>query len=406
VIALVAANSAFSDAYARFWNLTFTIGVGEWGLSYPLWYWVNDGLMTIFFFLVGLEIKREIVCGELREARRVVSPAVAAIGGAAVPAIIYVLLLGNQPGIDGWAIPMATDIAFVVGILAVLGKRVPHGFKVFLLTLAIVDDIIAVLVIAAFYSGQLNLTWLAGAFVGVAAVIAMNRLGVRTVVGYIIVGGWIWLCTLKSGIHPTISGVVLGLLTPAMPLISRQHLTKRLITAIEAIGGKNTSDETVKTREVLEDVDFTSRESISPLERFETYVHPWAAFVIMPIFALANAGVSFSAEAMMSTVSTAVALALLVGKPLGIVLCLLLVVKLGFGIMPGGTNWRAVVGGGCLAGIGFTMSLFVASLGLEGELLEQAKAGILMGSAAAGTVGFVLLVTSLKVAADSGDQTT
>jgi NhaA family Na+:H+ antiporter len=224
----------------------------------------------------------------------------------------------------------------------------------------------------------------------------MNRLGVRTVVGYIIVGTWVWLCTLKSGIHPTISGVVLGLLTPATALISRQHLTKRLVSAIEAIGSQDTSDETVKTREILEDVDFTSRESISPLERFETYVHPWSAFVIMPIFALANAGVSFSAEAMTSTVSTAVALALLTGKPLGIVLCLLLVVKLGYGIMPGGAGWRAVVGGGCLAGIGFTMSLFVASLGLEGELLEQAKAGILMGSAVAGTLGFVLLVTSLK----------
>ncbi|MCP4685444.1 MAG: Na+/H+ antiporter NhaA [bacterium] len=395
-IAIIAANTSISDLYETLWNVILTLGVGDWSLSYPLWYWVNDGLMTVFFFLVGLEIKREIVAGELREVRRVISPAVAAIGGAAVPAVIYILLLGDHPGEQGWAVPMATDIAFVVGALALLGKRVPHGLKVFLLTLAIVDDIIAVLVIAAFYSSQLDLVWLTGAISGVAVIVLMNRLGVRTVVGYLIIGSGIWLCTLKSGIHPTISGVVLGLLTPALPLVSRVELQNGLRRALNIMGGAEPASESAKLKDVIEEVDFTTREAISPLERFEAYIHPWAAFVIMPIFALANAGVHFSADAASSPISIAVALALLIGKPLGITLSLLLVVKTGFGIMPGGTNWRAVIGGGCLAGIGFTMSIFVASLGLEGGLLVQAKTGILIGSAVSGTIGFVLLLLSLK----------
>lgn len=395
LIAVVSANTQFRETYQNLWNMTLTLGVHDWTLSYPLWYWVNDGLMTVFFFLVGLEIKREIVAGELRDVRRVISPAVAAVGGAAVPAFIYLLLLGDHPGGHGWAVPMATDIAFVVGALALLGNRVQHGLKVFLLTLAIVDDIIAVLIIAAFYSATLNFTWLIGAVIGVVVVVVMNRLGVRTVVGYLIVGAGIWLCTLKSGIHPTISGVVLGLLTPAVPLISRNELGRGLRKALNTVEGDSAED-SVKLTDVMEEVDFTTRESISPLERFEADVHPWAAFVIMPIFALANAGVEFSTTALLSPVSIAIALALLVGKPLGIILSLALVVKMRFGIMPGGTNWKAVMGGGCLAGIGFTMSLFVASLGLEGILLSQAKTGILVGSGVSGLLGISLLVFSLR----------
>jgi len=395
-LAIVAANSPLKEAFAGFWNLTLTLGIGDWGLSYPLWYWVNDGLMAVFFFLVGLEIKREIVSGELRDIRRVVSPAVAAIGGAAVPATIYLILLGDHPGQQGWAVPMATDIAFVVGALALLGKRVPHGLKVFLLTLAIVDDIIAVLVIAVFYSSQLSFIWLAAAIAGIAVVVLMNRIGVRTVAGYIFIGASVWLCTLKSGIHPTISGVALGLLTPAIPLVSRDKLGQGLKKALNSISSGDPASKSVKLRDAIEEVTFTTRESISPLERFEADVHPWAAFMIMPIFALANAGVQFSVGAMSSPISIAVSLALFIGKPLGVALSLLLVVKAGLGIMPGGTSWKAVVGGGCLAGIGFTMSLFVASLSLEGELLLHAKTGILVGSAVSGVVGFALLKFALK----------
>ncbi|MFH1700724.1 MAG: Na+/H+ antiporter NhaA [Candidatus Zixiibacteriota bacterium] len=395
-IAIIAANSPLRELYQSFWNSTLTLGIGQWSLSYPLWYWVNDGLMTVFFFLVGLEVKRELVSGELRDVRRIISPAVAAVGGALIPAAIYVILLGDQPGQNGWAIPMATDIAFVVGILAILGKRVPQGLKVFLLTLAIVDDIIAVLVIAVFYSSQLILMWLASAFLGIVVILIMNRLGVRTVVGYLLIGSVIWLCTLKSGIHPTISGVILGLITPATPLISMDKLREGLNRAVNVLSKFGISNESAKLRDVTEDVTFTSRESVAPLERFEADVHPWSAFVIMPVFALANAGVPFSFNAMTSHIATVVALALLIGKPLGIILSLFLVVKTGLGIIPGGSNWRAVIGAGFLAGIGFTMSLFVASLSLDAKLLVEAKSGILIGSAVSGVVGFLILKVSLK----------
>ena len=395
LIAVAAANTQFRDLYNSLWNMTLTVGIDDWKLSYPLWYWVNDGLMTVFFFLVGLEIKREIVTGELRDVRRVISPVVAAVGGAAIPAVIYLLLLGDHPGQQGWAVPMATDIAFVVGALALLGKRVPHGLKVFLLTLAIVDDIIAVLIIAVFYSAKLNFAWLSIAAFGIACVVVMNRLGVRTVVGYLIIGVGVWLCTLKSGIHPTISGVVLGLLTPAVPLISRNVLGRGLKKALNIVES-DLKEDSVKLSDVMEEVDFTTRESLSPLERFEANVHPWAAFVIMPIFALANAGVEFSTTALISPVAVAVALALLIGKPLGIILSLALVVKVRLGILPGGTNWKAVTGGSCLAGIGFTMSLFVASLSMDGVLLSNAKAGILVASAVSGVLGIALLALSLR----------
>jgi NhaA family Na+:H+ antiporter len=395
-VAIIAANSHLRDAYAEFWNMTMTLGIGDWSLSYPLWYWVNDGLMTIFFFLVGLEIKREIVCGELQDIRRVFSPVGAALGGAVAPAVIFLILLGDHPGWQGWAIPMATDIAFVVGALALLGRRVPHGLKVFVLTLAIVDDIIAVLVIAVFYSSQISFAWLLAAVSGIAVIVLMNRMGIRTVAGYIFVGAVIWLCTLKSGVHPTISGVALGLLTPALPLITRDRLGQELKRALDSVNGEEHILETVRIRDAIEEVTFSTRESISPLERFETSVHPWAAFLIMPIFALANAGVPFSVAAVSSQISFAVILALFIGKSLGITLSLLLIVKTGLGIIPGGSNWRAMIGCGCLAGIGFTMSLFVASLSLEGGLLVQAKMGILVGSAISGIAGLVLLASALK----------
>ena len=395
-IAIAMANSSYLDSYTKLWNIKLTLGLGGAALSYPLWYWVNDGLMTVFFFLVGLEIKREIVAGELREVKRIVAPAAAAFGGALVPAIIYLAFLGENPGQQAWAIPMATDIAFVVGAITILGKRVPHGLKVFLLTLAIVDDIIAVLVIAIFYTSQISLIWLFSALIGVIVVIFMNRIGVRNVFGYLIIGALTWLCTLKSGIHPTISGVMLGLLTPAIPLLSKDELQAELTQALDVIKGMSSGVDKVKLKSAMEDTDFATRESISPLERLEADVHPWAAFVIMPIFALANAGVPFSFNAISSPIAIAIAIALLIGKPLGIVLSLVLVVKTRLAAIPDGSNWGAVIGAGCLAGIGFTMSLFVASLSLTGELLVDAKAGILVGSTLAIIAGTVILMLSLK----------
>jgi NhaA family Na+:H+ antiporter len=291
---------------------------------------------------------------------------------------------------------MATDIAFVVGALMILGKRVPHGLKVFLLTLAIVDDIIAVLVIAIFYTSQLSLIWFFFAVVGLIIVVFMNRLGVRNVFGYLFVGSLVWFCTLKSGIHPTISGVALGLLTPAIPLLSKDELQAELTQALEVVRNMSSGTDQVKLRVSLEDTDFVARESISPLERFEADIHPWAAFLIMPIFALANAGVPFSINAISSPIAIAVALALVVGKPLGIVLSMIFVVSTKLGSIPGDSNWKVIIGAGCLAGIGFTMSLFVASLSLDGRLLVEAKAGIMIGSAIAGILGILTLVITLK----------
>jgi NhaA family Na+:H+ antiporter len=396
VIAVAAANSPLVTAYNRLWEVKLTLGLGRYALSYPLWYWVNDGLMTVFFFLVGMEIKRELTAGELKNPRRVIAPVIAAAGGAIVPAIIYLGFQFGEPGQHGWAIPMATDIAFVVGALTLLGRRVPHGLKIFLLTLAIADDIFAVLVIALFYSSQLKLLWVAAMASGIGMVILMNRLGVRTVVGYLLAGAVIWLCTLKSGIHPTISGVVLGLLTPATPLISRESLKATLGNVSNMLAMDPKQSGGAKSREILEEINFVSREAISPLERFEADVHPWAAFVIMPVFALVNAGVPFSVESITDPVSLAVALGLLIGKPLGIVLSLVLLVKLGLAILPGGVTWKAMVGAGCLAGIGFTMSLFVASLSLTGGLLIDAKSGVLLGSGISALLGFVILAFSLK----------
>ncbi len=387
-IAIAVANSPLASDYSRFLETTIAINIGTFKLSYPLWYWVNDGLMAFFFFLVGLEIKREIVSGELQSFRRMIVPAVAAIGGAAVPAVVYFSFQYGEPGQAGWAIPMATDIAFVVGALAILGRRIPHSLKVFVLALAIADDIIAVLVIALFYSGQLKLMWLAGALVGIIIVIVMNRVGVRTVIGYLLAGTGVWLCTLKSGIHPTIAGVALGLLTPTTPLISRESLQKTF--------GKVTSSSSSISRENLEEVRFASREAISPLERLEAAVHPWSAFAIMPIFALVNAGIPFSVSSITNLTAVAVMTGLVIGKPLGIVVGLLLLVKLGSAQLPAGMGWRTVIGAGCLAGIGFTMSLFVASLSLTGGLLIDAKSGILIGSGISAILGILILISSTK----------
>ncbi|HOZ09155.1 MAG TPA: Na+/H+ antiporter NhaA, partial [candidate division Zixibacteria bacterium] len=313
--AVAAANSPLADSWMRFWNTVLTVGAGRFSLSYPLWYWVNDGLMTVFFFLVGLEIKRELVSGELREARRVIAPTAAAVGGAAAPAILFFALQHGQPGQSGWAIPMATDIAFVVGLLALLGDRVPRSLKVFLLTLAIIDDLIAVLVIALFYSSAIKFGWLLGALAGFGVVAAMKQAGVRAVAAYGLAGVGVWLCTLKSGIHPTVSGAALGFLTPARPLLSAESLAAMFDRIRNRLRG---SPEGPELHDALEEAAFASREAVSPLERLETAVHPWSAFLIMPVFALANAGVPFAIESLTSPIASAIAVGLVLGKPAGV----------------------------------------------------------------------------------------
>jgi Na+:H+ antiporter, NhaA family len=398
-VALFLANSRWAEAYDAFWHTHLSISVGNWTLNESLAHWVNDALMTIFFFVVGLEIKRELVDGELQEPKKAALPIMAALGGMIAPAAIYLSMQYGTEAESGWGIPMATDIAFVVGFLALLGKRAPLGLKILLLALAIADDIGAVLVIALFYSTDIALFPLGLAAGGFALVYLFNCIGVRTVTVYVITGAAIWLAFFYSGIHPTVAGVILGLMTPGGAWLGQTTLREAIADAIDRLDGvRDRPQETTLASELK----MTVLESVSPLERLETALHPWVAFAIMPLFALANAGVPIEPSAFGHPVALAVAAGLVFGKPLGIVAFSWLAVRLGLASLPSGINWLAMVGAGCLAGIGFTMSLFVAALALEGALLDAGKIGILVGSAVSAVAGLVLLWLFLpRSAADS-----
>jgi Na+:H+ antiporter, NhaA family len=363
IAALVWANVA-GVSYADVWSHDLTIGWGRFAISEDLLHWVNDGLMTVFFFVVGLEIKRELVRGELRSPRTASLPVLAAVGGMVVPALLYAAVNAGGSGSRGWAIPMATDIAFAVVVLAVLGTRVPKPLKLFLLTLAIVDDIGAIVVIAVFYSEGIAFDWLLGALGAVTFILCMQRLRMGHPIVYVLPAVILWVCTLESGVHATIAGVVLGLLTPARPF-----------------GG----------REVIEDL--------------ETRLHPWSSFLVIPIFALANAGLNLEpaamTDALRSPIAWGVVVGLVVGKPLGIMLATALGVRFRLGRLAEGLSFKHVMGAGCVAGIGFTVSLFVADLSFGGALLSEAKTGILVASLVSASTGIAWLLCvnpSAKVA--------
>jgi NhaA family Na+:H+ antiporter len=353
VVALVWANIDTSS-YADVWGHEVTIGIGDASISLSLAHWINDTLMTLFFFVVGLEIKRELVEGELRDRRNAVLPVLAALGGMVLPALLFLALNAGGAGVDGWGIPMATDIAFSLGVLAVLGTSVSSGVKLFLLTLAIVDDIGAILVIAIFYTSDLRPVWLLGALGAVAVVGLMRRFGLQHPWMYVIPGFALWLCLYESGVHATIAGVILGLLTPVIP-----------------------------------------GPTAGPAERLEHRLHPWSSFLVVPLFALANAGVVLGAGAIerasASAVTWGIAVGLIVGKVLGITTLTLLALRLGLGRLPAGMRARQVVGVAAVAGIGFTVSLFIADLSFTGALLDDAKIGILGASVVAGALGAIVL---------------
>ncbi len=392
-MAFAVANSPWADAYKAFWKTSFSVGVGSFVLDHSLKHWVSDGLMAIFFFVVGLEVKRELVLGELRDLRRALLPLAAALGGMVVPAAVYFALVGEGEAARGWGIPMATDIAFVVGCLALLGPRAPLGLRVLLLSLAIADDIGAILVIAIGYTEAIHGWALALGCLGIAVVVLFERLGVRSVPVYVVLGLFIWEAFHESGVHATIAGVLLGLLTPVRPWVSGEGLQRVLARAAKLWHGETPSGSA--RRGLLSQVERAARESMSPLERLEHAIHPWTAFVIMPIFALANAGVTVQGGMLSEPVALAVGAGLVVGKPVGILLFCSAAVALGVARLPEGVGWAPLAGGACLAGIGFTMSLFIAGLALTGTILEAAKVGILLASLVAGGVGMLLLVTSL-----------
>jgi NhaA family Na+:H+ antiporter len=376
-------HSPLSAAFHAFWETPVGVKLGNVVLEKAVLEWINDGLMTLFFFVVGLEIKRELISGELADPRKALLPVVAALGGMIVPAGLYLLLLRGRPGWAGWGVPMATDIAFVVGVLTLLGpERVPNGLKILLLTLAIADDIGAVLVIAVAYSPDIDFWPLALAGGGFGLILLLRWLGARSVAIYAVLGGGIWLAFLKSGVHPTVAGVLLGLLTPARPGLRRRVL----LDVVSELYGRLRGGPRATPQ---------SAEAISPLERLEAGLHPWVAFLIMPVFALANAGVTLEWPALTTPVALAVALALTLGKPIGIVLFSWVTVRMGLTRLPAGMNWKVMMGAGCLGGIGFTMSLFIAGLAFAGPLRDQAKIGILVGSVVSGALGCLLLLAFL-----------
>jgi NhaA family Na+:H+ antiporter len=367
VAALVWANTA-GDGYAAAWEHVLCVGTGGLALQLDLRHWVNDALMAIFFFVVGLEIKREIVCGELQDRRAATLPVLAALGGVMLPAAIFFAITAGTPEASGWAIPSATDIAFAVGVLALLGDRVSAGVKLFLLTIAIVDDILAILIIAVFYAGDLSLPWLAAGVGGLAAVVALRHLGVVRITPYAVLGIAVWIAVHESGVHATIAGVALGLLTPA-----------------GLVGGRNV------------------------LDLLEHRLHPVSAFVIVPVFALSNAGVSLGADvladAAQSRVAWAITVGLLVGKLLGIAGATFLGLRLGVGTLPAGVSRGQVWGMAAIGGIGFTVSLFIAQLAYDDpQTVDLAKVGIFAGSIVSGLLGaLVLIILARRAPNPSGD---
>ena len=392
--ALIAANSPAGEAFQAFWQTPIGLRFGSLQLELSLQHWINDFLMAIFFYVIGLEVKRELVKGELRDLRRAALPLAAALGGMIAPAAVYLLLQHGASGASGWGIPMATDIAFVVGCLAVLGRRIPVSLRVMLLSLAIADDIGAILVIAIGYTAQLDTSALLISGCGIAVIIVCMRLGVHNPGIYLILSAGVWFEVHASGVHATIAGVALGFLTPSRARVSERRLGRIIETTIHFMQGADWRSST-RRYAALRQMERAARSSISPLRRFETGLHPWVAFAIMPVFALANAGVRIDASAFADPVAIAVALGLLIGKPAGIVLFSWLAVASGMAKLPSGVGWAAVLGGGILAGIGFTMAIFIASLAMEGTMLSAAKVGILGGSVASATLGVIVLMVAL-----------
>ena len=395
ILALLGTNSPWSASFIDFWHMKLGLNIGTFQFEMSLHHLINDGLMTGFFFLVGLEIKREMVRGELREVRRALLPIAAAVGGMVVPALIYLLVLPSSlsEAKSGWGIPMATDIAFVVGFLALLGPRVPKSLKLFVLTLAIVDDIGAILVIALFYTAEISFLALGIAALLLVTVWVMQKALVRSIPLYLLVGFAVWICFLKAGIHPTIAGVILGLMTPAHPWEEQEKKVLRLTRFIGA------SDRHAIEPSALAELATASQKALIPLDVLEARLHPFILLGVMPLFALANAGIVIDADALLSPTAIAVFSGLWIGKPLGILLASAFVIRCGWSRLPTGVSWWSLAGAASLCGIGFTMSIFVAGLALPQHLLDAGKGGTLIASVASALLGLSFLTMTLQGAA-------
>ena len=405
LVALIWANSPWAPLYTELWDTDISIHFGDLEVSESLLLWINDGLMAMFFFVVGLEIKRELLAGELASPRLAALPLLAAAGGMLVPALVYIGLNFGTPEAHGWGVPMATDIAFSLGILYLLGDRVPAGLKIFLASLAIADDLGAVIAIALFYTSDISfLSLLAGA--GLLVFVALlNRLGVRSPLVYGLFGiGGVWLAFLFSGVHPTIAGVLMAMTIPASMRINPAgflHRSRAALTRFEEASDPMAHTLTnTALQNALHELDVATDHAITPLRRLEKALHPWVSFLILPLFALANAGVSLEGgfgSVLTNRVTMGIILGLVIGKQVGVTLFSWLAVRMGLAELPSGVGWRHLYGVSWLAGIGFTMSLFIGGLAFtDASHLAMAKVGVLAGSVIAGLVGAFLLLSFSK----------
>jgi NhaA family Na+:H+ antiporter len=408
VLAMVAANSPLKEAYHHLLQTDLALTIGEYSLSKPVHFWINDGLMVLFFFVVGLEIKREALIGELASIKRAALPIAGALGGMIVPALIFTGFNFGTENIHGWGIPMATDIAFALGLLSLLGRRVPMSLKVFLTALAIVDDLGAVVVIAVFYTAEISLTALAIGGGALALAILFNIMKIRNPIPYAIAGVVLWLAFLESGVHPTIAGVLLGFTIPVRAIYDSRTWMSRVEASLQSYRNAlieqdlDHQGEIWKRQSAVQSIEDASERALSPLVRLEHGLQPWVAFGVMPIFALANAGVSISGEsianAAVSPVTWGIVAGLFFGKQFGVFGFSWLAVKLGLAAKPEGIKWSKFYGVALLAGIGFTMSLFITELAFRGnhEVQDIAKVAILFASLLAGVIGYIVVASSAK----------
>jgi len=403
VVALLWANSPWAGTYFSLRETHLVVDFAVLRIDESIGHWINDALMAVFFFVVGLEIKHEFTHGQLSDRRQAVLPIVAAFGGMIVPALFFLLCTRDGAGSRGWGIPMATDIAFALGVLALLGRRIPVEVRVFLLALAIVDDIGAILVIALFYTEHVSYPSLGIAFLLLGAIMVMRRVGVRNVMAYVMVGACLWLATFQSGVHATLAGVALGLLTPAYPLISHDDFLRQAGPLLERLRGYLAANDWAKAEVTLGKMEELTRESEAPLERLQRQVHPWVSFLVLPLFALANAGIALDGEtvrgALTSPVTLGVMLGLVAGKVIGIVGACRLALHLRVATLPSVMTHSHLIGVGLLAGMGFTVSIFIAGLAYDdAALVAEAKIGILVASLVAALAGYGFLRGTTKVA--------
>ncbi|HEX5002973.1 MAG TPA: Na+/H+ antiporter NhaA [Bacteroidia bacterium] len=404
IIALILSNSVFSHQFHQIWETHFAIKIGSFSIDKSLHHWINDGLMSMFFFVVGLELKRELIAGDLSNPRKALLPIAAAIGGMVLPAILYLTVNHGSSEAHGWGIPMATDIAFALGVIYLLGDRIPLSLKVFLTALAIIDDLGAVLVIAFFYTSDISMISL---FTGIGIMLVLlvaNKLGVRSALFYGIIGiAGLWTAFLMSGIHATIAAVLAAFTIPADVKMSEVGFIERIEKLLDKFRKATPNEVSLVTSEqlhIVEDIVVATKDALTPLQRLEHAMHPIVAFVVMPVFALANAGATFQGplfDNLSSPVSLGILLGLYIGKSAGIFGAVFLAVKTGITSLPDNTTWKQFAGLSFLGGIGFTMSLFITSLAFKDPIqIENAKISILFASVLAGITGYILLRLSTK----------